>query len=289
MDSDTLKFLANFLAKKVAAWAAGSLVTIGALQSGEQGQFVTMASGIIVGLLAFIWSWWNDRGKQAVLAELAKAHGIVPQTASTAAASNALTAKVNNNTLVPTGTGAVKIVGVLLIGLLVLHAMPASAQTKTTATTTAKPIPCDPLALIPGCTPTAASAALATTSTNLQTLWNQIVSATDTDLAYAIALANNVNSPGSKLRSICYQAILVANQQANGATLKDASGNPLAKPNPAALSTFEQGAELVDNLGATAPVMSACAAAANAVAQSTTQLISTMLASVALKAAVPIP
>jgi hypothetical protein len=128
MDSDTLKFLANFLAKKAAAWAAGSLVTIGALQPNQETQFITMGSGIIVGLLAFIWSWWNDRGKSAVLAELAKAHGVVSQSASTAKASKAIVAAVNDNKIVPVGSGAVKIAAMLLFGFLfVLQGVPANA------------------------------------------------------------------------------------------------------------------------------------------------------------------
>ena len=185
---------------------------------------------------------------------------------------------------------AAKVVGALLLGLLVLHGAPAMAQTRKAVAapaTSAAGVPCDPLSLIPGCTPSAASTALSTGSANLQTIWSEIVSATQADLTYAEALATNVNSPGGKLRATCYAAIITANSQANGMTLKNADGSPMVAPSPDVISKFEQGAELVDNLQATAPVMSACAAAANAIGQSTTQFLATLLSAVAIKAAVP--
>ena len=184
-----------------------------------------------------------------------------------------------------------KVAAALLIGFLALHAAPAMAQTKKLVlapATSSSGVPCDPLSLIPGCTPTAVSQSLVTNSANLQTIWNEIVSATQADLTYAKAMADNVASPGSKLRSTCYAALITANAQANGMTLKNADGTPMVAPTPAAISKFEQAAELIDNLQATAPVMSACAAAANAVAQSTTQFLTTILSTVAVKAAVPV-
>jgi hypothetical protein len=293
MDADTLKFIFNFTATKAVGWAAGALLTVGFLQPNQETQFETIGASIVVAALGYAWSWWNTRGKAAVLAELAKAHGVAPPGASIAAASNAIQAKISTASVVPTAAGAAKIVGALLLAVLVLHTAPAMAQTKKTAAraveTSTSGVPCDPLSLIPGCTPTTVSTALTTNSANLQMIWNEIVSATQADLNYAEALAVNVNSPGSKLRATCYAALITANQQANGMTLKNADGTPMVAPNPAVISKFEQAAELVDNLQATAPVMSACAAAANAVAQSTTQFLTTILSAVAVKAAVPLP
>ncbi len=161
--------------------------------------------------------------------------------------------------------------------LAVLISTSAYAQTK-------KPqLPFDPLHL------NQVAASDAQVDANLDQLWQKIVSATQADLTYAKALADNVASPGSKLRSACYGALLLANQQANGTTLVDATGKPLVAPNPDAISKFEQAAELVDNLQPTAPVMAACAPAANAVKQSVAQLLTGMLAVVAVKAVVPLP
>ncbi|MFZ3214775.1 MAG: hypothetical protein WA192_01835 [Candidatus Acidiferrales bacterium] len=94
MDPDTLKFIANFTATKAVGWAAGALLTYGILQPDQQTQFETMGVSIVVAALGYGWSWWNTRGKAAVLAELAKAHGVAPQNASIATAANAYVAKV---------------------------------------------------------------------------------------------------------------------------------------------------------------------------------------------------
>lgn len=290
MDPDTIKFVANFTATKAVGWAAGALLGIGFLQPNQETQFETIGVSIVLAALGYGWSWWNTRGKAEALAKLAKIHGVALPTASIATAANAMTAKVNAGAVVPAANGAAKVVGALLLGLLVLHGAPAMAQTRKAVAapaTSAAGVPCDPLSLIPGCTPSAASTALSTGSANLQTIWSEIVSATQADLTYAEALATNVNSPGGKLRATCYAAIITANSQANGMTLKNADGSPMVAPSPDVISKFEQGAELVDNLQATAPVMSACAAAANAIGQSTTQFLATLLSAVAIKAAVP--
>src|SRR5712671_756674 len=74
-------------------------------------------------------------------------------------------------------------------------------------------------------------------------LWKKIQAANTADLRYAKALADSVGSPGAKLRSACYGAWIVTIEQAQGASLKDASGNPLAPPDPHVFSSFEQLAE----------------------------------------------
>ena len=75
-------------------WAAGALLGIGFLQPNQETQFETIGVSIVVAALGYAWSWWNTRGKAAVLAELAKRHGVAPATASIAAAANAYVAKV---------------------------------------------------------------------------------------------------------------------------------------------------------------------------------------------------
>lgn len=95
MDPDTLKFIANFTATKAVGWAAGALLTYGVLQPNQQTQFETIGVSMVVAAMGYGWSWWNTRGKAAVLAEMAKAHGIAAPNTSIAAASNALVAKVN--------------------------------------------------------------------------------------------------------------------------------------------------------------------------------------------------
>jgi len=114
MDTDTIKMVSSFAAKKVMAWLAGALITLGVLHTGpDETGFVTVGSGIVVGLVSLVWSWWNDRGKQLVLAKFSKAHGIVAKTASVATAANAIQAAVKTDAVVPDGRGGATIVSVL--------------------------------------------------------------------------------------------------------------------------------------------------------------------------------
>lgn len=198
MDSDTLKFVASFLAKRAAAWSAGALVTIGALQSSQETSYITMASGIILGLMGAAWSWWNDRGKQLVLATLAKAHRIAPESASTATASKALVESVNDNKVLPVGGGAVKIISMLALAFIVLHVMPAMAQPKAA---TAKP-------------------------TAMQAQANPILVVQQFTVADLQAALNDANAqvPPDTVAAGCYQALLTIVQAGVGNPLPSGLG-----------------------------------------------------------------
>jgi hypothetical protein len=173
--------------------------------------------------------------------------------------------------------------------LCALASTPALAQSKTPERQTAPAakasvvtLPCDPLNLPPGCV---SAAGVTSDASNSGDLWAKIVNASIADLTYAQALAKAANTVGSNLRAVCYGAILTANQQANGNNVLAADKTPLAKPNPAVITTLEQGAEVLDELQPTAPVMVACAPAANAAKQDVLTFVSTVLAGVAVKAA----
>src|SRR6266566_4328067 len=87
-----------------------------------------------------------------------------------------------------------------------------------------KPRLADPLkiaAQLGGTIPKPAARPIATP----EELWKKIQAANAADLRYAKALADSVGSPGAKLRSECYGAWIVTIEQAQGAGLKDASGN----------------------------------------------------------------
>lgn len=235
MDSDTLKFVANFLAKKIAAYLASALVTIGALHTGsDQASFVTMMTGVIVGLIAFIWSWWNDRGKQLVLATLAKAHRIAPASASTAAASNALVESVNDNKVVAAG-GAVKIVSMLAFGLIWTALALADGGTS--------------LVMAQG----------ASTALTPQVVAQKIQQLAKPDVAYAMQLAKSVNTPQGNVRAQCYQAI------------SDALPNPpsgaAVPPAPHLVTNVEELAEVIDALQPGSPLFVNCGGAAQLVGQ----------------------
>lgn len=282
MNPDEIKSACGQFATALCFFLTGAgLIT--AAQSSEIVKDVGLIAGAIgvaapavaglVSVASSIWRHWNQKKVPE------KAVAVMPSTA-VAATPGAI---VNV---------AGKVVGLLLVGFLVLHVSAAFAQGSKTAVplpTPAPGIPCDPLHLIPGCVGGSSTPVTQQVNTNLSALWTKIVSAKQADLQYALALAQNVNSPGSNLRATCYQALIKANQQANGTTLKNPDGTPMTAPSPDVISQFEQAAELVDNLQATAPVMSACAAAANAIGQSTTQFLTTALAAVAVKVAAPLP
>jgi hypothetical protein len=97
--------------------------------------------------------------------------------------------------------------------------------------------------------------------TSPEELWQKIQAANAADLKYAKALADSSGSPGAKLRSACYGAWIATIEQAQGVGLKDASGNPLAEPEPHVFSSFEQLAEIAETLQPTGPLMAACAPA----------------------------
>jgi len=174
--------------------------------------------------------------------------------------------------------GMAKVVGALLVGFLLLNAVPAFAQTKKAAPNL------DPLGLFKGGPGTTAQ----TIAKGLDpvTVWKRIVAAVPADLIYAKALADNVNTPNSELRSACYAALITANSQANGVGLKDAAGAPLVEPADGsnAISEFEKVAEAIDNLQPTAPITAKCAPAANALGLEVLGLVNALVTGAALKA-----
>ena len=88
-------------------------------------------------------------------------------------------------------------------------------------------------------------------------------------------MADAAATPGSKLRSQCYGAIILVNSQTSGANLG-------AMPNPNVITKAEQAAELIDSLQPTSAVISSCAPAANAVGMNVVQLLNILLAAVAI-------
>jgi len=63
--------IAGLIARHVMTLLAGALVTLGLLQASDQNNFISIASGILVGLLGLAWSWWQKVGAARLKAELA--------------------------------------------------------------------------------------------------------------------------------------------------------------------------------------------------------------------------
>jgi hypothetical protein len=62
--------IAGLIARHMMTTLAGALVTLGLLQASDQNNFVSIASGIVVGALGLAWSWWQKRGQQAMEGEI---------------------------------------------------------------------------------------------------------------------------------------------------------------------------------------------------------------------------
>jgi hypothetical protein len=123
---------------------------------------------------------------------------------------------------------------------------------------------------------------------DLQTLWTNIVAASNVDLAYASKLAAGANTPASLVRKQCWDAIVALNAQANGLNLKDASGNPIPKPDPHLFTDVETLAEVIDNLSPQGPLFVACAGAAQLAKTNVLTFINAAVTGAAGIAAMPV-
>jgi hypothetical protein len=131
----------------------------------------------------------------------------------------------------------------------------AAAKAKPAATTTAAClIPFDPLKLC--------GALSGNVSTDIQRVATRIAKINKADLIYAMAKAKAANTAASAIRMQCIQAISVANDQFNGAGLKNADGSAMVRPDPAVVTAIEDIAELIDNLSPQGDLFTSCAGAA---------------------------
>lgn len=122
------------------------------------------------------------------------------------------------------------------------------------------------------------------------TLWASIQGAALVDLQYATAMAGAAGTNGSSIRKQCWDAIIVVNQQSNGAGLKDANGQPMTKPDPHLFTDVETAAEVLDNLSPQGKLFTSCAGAAQLAQANVIQFISAAITGVAGMAKLaPIP
>jgi hypothetical protein len=127
----------------------------------------------------------------------------------------------------------------------------------------ARSLICDPLNLLPGChIETKGPNGAATTKPVELDVWQKLVNSALPDLEYASAQAAAAGTPAAAVRKQCWDAIILANRQASGANVKDASGNALTKPDPHVFVDVEGLAELLDNLAPNGPLWTACSGAA---------------------------
>lgn len=145
---------------------------------------------------------------------------------------------------------------------------PASRPIEAAIAALPRPPLCDHLNLLPGChvevsDPSSPSGRATTTKPVELDIWQKITAAALPDLEYASAQAQAAGTPSAGVRKQCWDAIIVANKQANGSGVKDAAGAPLTKPTDAHLFVdVESLAEVLDNLAPNGPLWVACTGAA---------------------------
>lgn len=123
-----------------------------------------------------------------------------------------------------------------------------------------------------------------------EALWTKIQGAALVDLQYASAMAGAAGTNGSAVRKTCWDAIIVVNQQSNGAGLKDADGKPLTKPDPHLFTDVETAAEILDNLSPQGKLFTSCAGAAQLAQANVIQFISAAITGAAgIAKLAPIP
>lgn len=123
---------------------------------------------------------------------------------------------------------------------------------------------------------------------DLQGLWDKIVASSIADLNYAAAMAKSANTQTSGIRLQCINAIIVLNQQASGANLKNADGTPMVKPDPHVFTDVESLAEVIDNLSPQGPLFVNCAGAAQLAKTNVLTFVNAVITGAAGFAAMPI-
>jgi len=106
-----------------------------------------------------------------------------------------------------------------------------------------------------------------------QSIWQKIITASLADLDYASSLAASAGTPGSMVRKQCYDALIVVNKVASGASLKNADGSAMVRPDPHLITDAETAAEVLDQLRPGGPLQVACGGFANQVATNALTLI----------------
>jgi hypothetical protein len=235
--------IAGLIARHVMTSLAGALVTLGLLQASDQNNFISIASGIAVGLLGLAWSWWQKVGAarlKAELAQLARASALKPSQIGQAAKS------------------AVVLFALALAALLVAGAG-AFAQAKKATGDPIKDLFPQPQQHAP--------------QNPLDELAARIGKLSLADFQYAAALAH---ATGNTVTMTCWDewVKLISAQQS---PLKDAQGNPLEEP-PIHLATdIERLSEMIRQMQPNSELSVACAPMAQAAQKDVGVLIGAVL------------
>lgn len=276
MDTDLLKAFLGSAVRHGLTVAAPALIAAGIMPATETNAFIS--AGMFIAGLG--WSCYQKYGMAIVTGLLKKitSRGTVAEAVATA--------KVNPAVLAAT---AAQKLGILFLAILLgvlMFSRPGYAQPapKKGLAVTGNPL-ADINTDLHGGT-AAKPAVLGVTLTGDITkdgpkIWQAILAANATDLAYASASAGAANTNGGTIRKQCVDAIIAVNAQASGSSVLNKDGTPMQKPDLSPISNIESVAELVDNLSPQGKLYTSCAGAATLFKTTVLQLISSLVTGVA--------
>ncbi len=251
MNWDFLKPILAQALRDVLRTAGTILMSHGFIQNGA-GVEAFVGAGMTLGGL--VWGWWTTSGYM-------QASELIRKMTTPPAAGIRIDA-------------IAKILLVTFVCSAFLPGAPAMAQAKLN-------LPIDPLHL--NGTKTTGNA-----SADMQALWQKIVASSLADLNYAAAMAKQANTATSQVRLQCLNAIITLNEQASGASLKNADGTPMAKPDPHLFTDVESLAEVVDNLSPQGPLFVGCSGAAQLAKTNVLSFVNAVVTGAAGFAAMPV-
>jgi hypothetical protein len=244
--------------------------------------YLALASSLGPVIVPWAWSIFSNLGKVSVVSGSAAATVAAVEKKDPASASAGAATAV-------AATAKILMVAFLLSAMLIPSAFAQTRKLAPPALTgdLKKDLNTDGqnLGLIP---PSLVVQPTGNASQDLQALWQKIIAASNADLAYASKLAAGAGTQSSLIRKQCWDAITALNTQANGLNLKDASGNPVAKPDPHLFTDVETLAEVVDNLSPQGPLFTSCAGAAQLAKTNVLTFINSVVTGAAGIAAMPI-
>ena len=220
--------IAGLIARHVMTSLAGALVTLGLLQASDRNNFISIASGILVGLLGLAWSWWQKAGAAKLKAELA----LLARNYSA----------LKQSQIAQAARSAVVLFAVALAALLIVSGDAFAQARKPTG---------DPIKdLFPQPQPQQHAP-----GNPLDELAARIAKLSLADFQYAAALAH---ATGNTVTMTCWDewVKLISAQQS---PLKDAQGNPLEEPAVHLATDIERLSEMIRQMQPNSELSVACA------------------------------
>ena len=240
--------IAGLIARHIMTSLAGALVTLGLLQASDQNNFISIGSGIMVGVLGLAWSWWQKAGYAKLKVDLANLAR-------------------NYSALKQSQTKAVVTFLALALGVLLLGGQAMAQSKKAMPEPPAAAAPVQLPILFPQNKPGQPQ------QNPLAELAAKIRALSLADFKYASALAH---ATGNTVSASCWDEwvkLLTAQQQ----PLKDADGNALTEPDPHLVTDIERLSEMIAQLQPRSELSVACAPLASTTQKDAATLIGAVL------------